>query len=190
MTPRSINNSKSLDRVKTNQLDIVRKNIRPVGTNLYSLMLILLISIVFAFTLISLSSESVIAVPGINAEEHKANSQYTQKLYGTQGSGRVLWEQNIATAAGVGKIPDDTAQGKLLGRRAALTDARRNLLILRQKLLNDDRFSEKDIKKFKVSGRIAGVVIHSERIKNNLYFLQVDIPLDKLMEGEIEIDIE
>jgi hypothetical protein len=190
MIVKNVNNNNCLDRVKTNQIDIVRENVRPVRTNVFSLFLILFISIVFAFALISLSSESVVAVPGINTEEHKASAPYTQKLYGTQGSGRVLWEQNIATAAGVGRIPDDSAQGKLLGRRGALTDARRNLLILRQKLLNDDRFSEKDIKRYKISGKIAGVVIHSERIKNNLYFLQVDIPLDKLMEGEVEIDIE
>jgi hypothetical protein len=183
---RYVSNGNSLDKVKANQIDVVREKRRTIGSSISSI-LILLISVVFAFALITLSSDSVAIIPELDAAEKRVGAPDTQKLYGTHGSGRVLWDKNIATAAGVGRIPEDTAQGKLIGRRGALTDARRNLLILRQKLLNDDSFSGK---KYSISGKIAGVVIHSERIKNNLYFLQVDIPLDKLMEGEIEIEIE
>ena len=185
MIIRNVNNGKSLDTVKTNQLDAVRENRRPYGFSISSV-LILFISIAFAFALIYLSSEYVV-VPEINAAEKSISVNDMQMLYGTQSSGRVILEQNIATAAGVGRITEDTAQGRLLGRRGALTDARRNLLILRQKLLNDANFNSR---RNRVSGSIAGVVIHSEKIKNNLYFLQVDIPLDKLMEGEIDIEID
>jgi len=185
MIIRHVNNGKNLDIVKANQTDVVRENRKPYGFNISS-MLILFISISFAFALVYLSSEYVV-VPELIAGERNISAPDMQMLYGTQSSGRVLWDQNIATAAGVGRIPDDTAQGRLLGRRAALTDARRNLLILRQKLLNDTNFNSK---RYKISGNIAGVVIHSEKIKNSLYFLQVDIPLDKLMEGEIDIEIE
>jgi hypothetical protein len=185
ITIRHIENGNNLNIAKTNQIETARENRKPYGFSISSI-LILFISIAFAFALIYLSSEYVV-IPETNAAEKSINAPDMQMLYGTQSSGRVLWDQSIATAAGVGRILEDTAQGRLLGRRGALTDARRNLLILRQKLLNDPNFSSR---KYKISGNIAGVVIYNEKIKNNLYFLQVDIPLDKLMEGEIEIEID
>jgi len=167
-----------------NQIDIVNnrkgysigyKNIKPIIS--------LMFSIVFAFALISLSSDSVVATPELrNAGDAEFN---IQELYNTQNSGRIIREKNIATATGVGRILDDTVQSRLLGRRAALLDARRNLLILRASLLEERRAVGNGT--HGVSGRIAGVRIHSERVKDGLYFLQVDIPLDELMEGEIEI---
>ena len=137
------------------------------------------LSIVLAFLLVSISYDSVVAVSGPTTEENVDFN--VSELYGTQNSGRVVRELNIATAAGVGRITEDTPQGRLLGRRAALTDARRNLLVLRQELLRQGQ-------RHSVSGRIAGVRIHSERVVNDLYFLQVDIPLDELMEGVIGIE--
>ena len=100
----------------------------------------------------------------------------------TLRSGLLLREQGLATADGVGRIPEDTAQGRLLARRAALTDARRNLLLLRQKLV-DGKFDPRY-----VSGRIAEVSIHSERVEGDLYFLKVDVPLDRLMKGDVPIE--
>lgn len=100
----------------------------------------------------------------------------------TQSSGYVLHEQGVATAEGTGRIPEDTAQGRLLGRRAALTDARRNLLILRQKLLRG-KFDARS-----VSGKIAEVRIHSEKMDGGLYFLKVDVPLNRLMKGDVPIE--
>jgi len=180
-------NGNHLDRV--NQIDIANKRIfhKNKGANILRLLFIFLLSITFAFVLISLSSDSVVATPDLINEQQRKNDSYTKELYSTQNSGRVLRDRNIATALGVGRIMEDTPQGMLLGRRGALTDARRNLLILRQKLLSEQKSGRKDTRQ-SVSGKIAGVVIHSERVVNNLYFLQVDIPLDKLMEGVIEIE--
>ena len=141
-------------------------------------------SIVFALLLISLSSDSVTAVSEL---QNVRNAEFNMReLYSTQDSGRVVRDRNIATAAGAGRIREDTAQGRLLGRRAALTDARRNLLILRQKLLREHGAGVDG--RHSVSGKIAGVRIHSERVVNDIYFLQVDVPLDELMEGVIEIE--
>ncbi len=100
----------------------------------------------------------------------------------TLHSGLLLREQGLATADGVGRIPEDTAQGRLLARRAALTDARRNLLLLRQRLV-DGKFDPGS-----VSGRIAEVSIHSERVEGDLYFLKVDVPLDRLMKGDVPVE--
>ncbi|MCL1875451.1 MAG: hypothetical protein FWF87_04230 [Synergistaceae bacterium] len=169
-------------------IDIMNAERAP-GVNTSRWLLFLALSITLAFLLISFSSASVLAAPEISEEQEELASDITG-LHRTKNSGRVLWELNIATASGVARIPEDTPQGRLLGRRGALTDARRNLLILRKKLLKDPNFDGENAKKNSVSGKIAGVVIHSERINNNLYFLQVDIPLDKLMEGVVEIEIE
>ena len=139
--------------------------------------------IALAFVLISLSTESV-ANSEFSNERQVESATFIKELSKTQNSGRVLWEQNIATATGVGRIMEDTPRGRLLGRRGALTDAKRNLLILRQKLLKKNELNEEGTNWYNVSGKLAGVVIHSKRVENNLYFLQVDIPLDKLMEWQ------
>ena len=47
------------------------------------------------------------------------------------------WQENRAFVRGVGRVVQNTAQGRLLARRAALTDARRGLLSLRQRILAD-----------------------------------------------------
>lgn len=182
-----INNSNSMD--KTNITDIMNVNRRPCF-NISLRFLFLALSFTIAFLLISFSSDTVAAAPEVYSEEQDEIIPDLQRHHRTKNSGHVLWELNIATATGVARIPEDTPQGRLLGRRGALTDARRNLLILRKKLLKDPNFDGENVKRNNVSGKIAGVVIHSERINKNLYILQVDIPLDKLMEGEIEIEIE
>ena len=172
---------------KTNQIDIVNNKkgyrLAIAGFNISKPWLSLMFSVVFAFALISLSSESVIATPDVNTV---SNAEfYIQELASTKNSGRVIRERNIATASGVGRIVDDTVQARLLGRRAALLDARRNLLILKARLLKEQGIVGDG--KYSVSGRIARVRIHSERVTENFYYLQVDIPLDELMEGMIEI---
>jgi len=193
MITKYVNNNNSLAR--TNQIDIRRTNSKPKRSSASRMLLIIAVSFMFAFLLISLSSNSVssnsvVAVPGTDSGGQEEYVFNTQKLNSTKDSGRVILERNIATATGAALILEDTPQGKLLGRRGAVTDARRNLLVLRQKLLKDPNFNEKNSKTNNISGVIAGTVIHSERIKDNVYILQVDIPLSKLMEGDIKIEIE
>jgi hypothetical protein len=188
MIVKYVKNNNGLDMV--NKIDIIRVNRRPKRGSNFRMLLFLCMCIIFAFLLISFSSDSVVAVSGTITGEQEDNVRDMQMFLAMQDSGRILLEQNVATASGAAIIPEDTAQGKLLGRRGALTDARRNLLVLRQKLIEDPDFSVKKVKRNIVSGIIAGVVIHSEVVKNNVYILQVDVPLDKLMEGEIDIDID
>ena len=145
------------------------------------------LGVVFAFVLISLLSDSA-TTSELKSEGHEKADYYMEELYKTRNSGHVLRGQNIATATGVSRIMEDTPQGRLLGRRGALTDARRNLLILREKILKGRKYNFEDRIGQSVSGKIAGVIIHSERVVNDLYFLQVDISLDKLVEGLIEVD--
>jgi len=146
------------------------------------LLLSVALSVAIAFLLVFFSSDSFVATAMFKTGAR--NDANIHEFYRTQDSGVV--QGNIATAAGVGRITEDTAQGRLLGRRAALTDARRNLLILRQKLLREYGVPGSGTRR--VSGRVAGVKVHSERIVDGLYFLQVDMPLDKFMEGVVEFE--
>ena len=92
----------------------------------------------------------------------------------TQYSGKAYPYRNLAVASGVGVIRENSAQGRLLARRAALLDARRNLLALRRELLNG--FSPRDL-----SGHVAAHKVVGERVEGNLYFLDVEVPLDALL---------
>ena len=100
----------------------------------------------------------------------------------TRDSGRAYPKENIAVASGVGWIREDTAQERLLARRAALLDARRNLLALRRKLLAGSRA------KPELSGHVTAHRIFGERIKGNLYFLEVEVPLDELLEADFAVN--
>ncbi|MDR1379835.1 MAG: hypothetical protein LBJ36_12420 [Synergistaceae bacterium] len=93
-------------------------------------------------------------------------------------STKVFAAENRVSASGTARILDNTDQGKLLARRAALTDARRNLIELRRKLLGDPVFKSGA----RFSGRVVVPDVYSERIEGDLYFLEIDMPLDSLLE--------
>ena len=92
----------------------------------------------------------------------------------------VRWEDNLVTVTGRGRIVGSGARGRLLARRAALTDARRNLLLLREDLLNGPRTGT--LRRFIVSGRIRALDVHSERTEGAFYVLELDMPLDMLLQ--------
>jgi hypothetical protein len=81
-------------------------------------------------------------------------------------------------AVGNGKISAGTAQGKLLARRAALTDARRNLLTLKQAALRGPGY---DGPGNSVSGRIGAHRVTSERVSDGIYKIEVEMPLYDLL---------
>lgn len=88
------------------------------------------------------------------------------------------WQGNRALVQGVGRIVQDTAQGRLLARRAALTDARRGLLLLRRSILEDPALRERTLW---LSGPVPPVRILSERIVGGLYFIEVEAALSRLL---------
>ena len=96
----------------------------------------------------------------------------------TRDSGVAYPKENLAVASGVGWIKEDTAQGRLLARRAALLDARRNLLALRRKLFDKSHSATG------VSGHIAAHQIRKERIEGDLYFMEIEAPLDELLKPD------
>ena len=101
----------------------------------------------------------------------------------TVDSGKAYQKGNFAVASGVGRIREDTAQERLLARRAALLDARRNLLVLRRKLLEDSRSAPVSL-----SGHVAAHKVSAERVEGNLYFLEVEVPLDELLKADFTIN--
>ena len=105
-----------------------------------------------------------------------------EKLGMPKGSVGIDITSNRAWASGVGRMADNTAQEKLLARRAALVDARRNLIALRQEL------QKTNFKPGYVTGRITGKTqtINAERIEGSLYFLEVEMSLDELMRTDFD----
>ena len=101
----------------------------------------------------------------------------------TQNSGRAYPKENRAVASGVGRIREDTAQARLLARRAALLDARRNLLALRRKLFDGPYSAPAGL-----SGYVGAHKIYGERTEGSLYFLEVEVPLDELLRADFTID--
>ena len=101
---------------------------------------------------------------------------------------KVATSENKISATGIGRIGENTAQGKLLGRRAALTDARRKLLAQRQKLLGDPRFQS-----FHSTTTLSGFLTGTQRITNEgtkggIYFVEVEMHLDDLLHSKFDED--
>ena len=79
------------------------------------------------------------------------------------------WEENRAFVRGVGRVVQDTAQGRLLARR---------LLLLRGHILEDPALRERTLW---LSGPVPPVRILSERIEDGLYFIEVETALSRLL---------
>ena len=88
------------------------------------------------------------------------------------------WQENRAFVRGVGRVVQSTAQGRLLARRAALTDARRGLLSLRQHILADPELRGRALW---LAGPVPPVRILTERIEGGLYFIEVETALSRLL---------
>ena len=88
---------------------------------------------------------------------------------------------NIISVTGVWRVMEASAQGRLLARRAAITDARRKLLIQRQALLGDPRF-QTNRGTANVSGFLAGThIIKNEGVMNGVYFVELEMHIDELL---------
>ena len=88
------------------------------------------------------------------------------------------WQENRAFVRGVGRVVQDTAQGRLLARRSALPDARRGLLSLRQRILADPELRGRALW---LAGPVPPVRVLSERIEGGLYFIEVETALSRLL---------
>ena len=98
----------------------------------------------------------------------------------------IRWSDGLATVTGRGRIAEEGAQGRALARRAALTDARRNFLVLRERLSRGDSNAGRH-RTTVVSGKVRASEVHSERIEGSFYILELDVPLDDLVkQGYIE----
>ncbi len=89
-------------------------------------------------------------------------------------------ENNLAFVRGVGKFRASDSRSILLARRAALTSARRGLLILRERILTQDEISPEDLR---ISGTVPPLKLISED-KNpdqKLYFVSVQVSLSELL---------
>ena len=93
----------------------------------------------------------------------------------TQESLRANWQENTATVQGVGRISQEGVQGVLLARRAALADAGRGLLFLREQLRSSGRRGTR------LSGHVPPLRLLSESVRDGLYFVEVETALSTLL---------
>jgi hypothetical protein len=112
--------------------------------------------------LLGRSSEDIRTV----VRELAAKREYAGKIH-VSGSGIL--------AVGIGRIEPDTAQGRLLARRAALADARRNLLALRE----DFNGRSASSRSRSISGSIGRHGISSEGVDGNLYKLELEMSFEE-----------
>ena len=101
---------------------------------------------------------------------------------------RYDFANNTAYVRGVGVINNNNAQGKLLARRAALTDARRGLLLLRREIISGEKFTSGRIN---ISGHVPELKILSESQNQdqNLYFVEVQAALSELLRNKYYINM-
>ena len=111
----------------------------------------------------------------------EAKSYTTSELLQmTQESLNADWQTNTAYVRGVGRILQDDSQGLLLARRAALTDARRGLLLLRKEILSSENYKQNS-RSLRLSGHVPPLRLLSETISDELYFVEVEAELSRLL---------
>jgi len=121
---------------------------------------ILLVALVLAF----ISGAVFVNAANVNI---MVNQTALTPLENTEETGRVLWEQGVIEARGMGIAPPNAvspAQAKALARRAAVLDAQRNMLEQTQgvqvsaetKMVD---FMASDVVRSSVSGMIKGAIV-------------------------------
>lgn len=110
-------------------------------------------------------------------------------LENTTADGRVIWEQGVIEAKGMGIAPPNAvnaAQGKALARRAAVLDAQRNLLeqIKGVQISSDTSMNEyiiqSDVVRSSVRGMVNGAVVVRDVDRMNIdgtYIVIMQMPL-------------
>ena len=96
----------------------------------------------------------------------------------TRESLRADWARDRAFVRGVGRITREGPVGRVIARRAALTDARRGLLLLRESILNDSGDDGA------VSGWTPPMTLLAEGARGELYFVEVEASLSALLGQE------
>ena len=122
-----------------------------------------------------LSFSAFLLIFGVAAESYTTS----ELLRMTQASLNADWQTNTAYVRGVGRILQDDSQGLLLARRAALTDARRGLLLLRKEILSSDY--KQNSRSLRLSGYVPPLRLLSETISDELYFVEVEAELSQLL---------
>ena len=122
-----------------------------------------------------LSFSAFLLIFGVAAESYTTS----ELLRMTQESLNADWQTNTAYVRGVGRILQDDSQGLLLARRAALTDARRGLLLLRKEILSSDY--KQNSRSLRLSGYVPPLRLLSETISDELYFVEVEAELSQLL---------
>ena len=122
-----------------------------------------------------LSFAAFLSISSVEAKSYTTS----ELLQMTHESLNADWQTNTAYVRGVGRILQDDSQGLLLARRAALTDARRGLLLLRKEILSSDY--KQNSRSLRLSGHVPPLRLLSETINDELYFVEIEAELSRLL---------
>ncbi|MDO9508450.1 MAG: hypothetical protein Q7I97_03765 [Thermovirgaceae bacterium] len=123
-------------------------------------------------------SGAALAISPLNMEKIWKNNGAVEGIQEFR-FGLVDWTGLTVSVEGVAPLKGALPSARLLGQRAALTDARRNLLLLLYEL----RFGlPEKLESIEVSGRIAEAHIDFERVKDENYIVGLTLPLEKLLD--------
>ncbi|MDR3230932.1 MAG: hypothetical protein LBT65_05800 [Synergistaceae bacterium] len=149
---------------------------------LFALALTATCTLLYAFAMPRVSESEARSAEG--AGGHEAPLRDTLEAWARDLEDSAGADGNRVSASGRGRIAENTPQGRLLARRAALTDARRNLLLMRQNYLNDPK--SRGVRS--VSGRLAAPSqkIREERVAGDFYLLEIDVRLDELLRTDFD----
>lgn len=117
-----------------------------------------------------------------------ASKEYTtlELLDMTLSSFHADVEQNIAYARGVARITEESAKGYWLARRGALADARRALLLLKERIANESDYNSLDYENEVIlSGKVPPIKLLSETVQDGLYFVEVEARLNDLLNDDV-----
>jgi len=93
--------------------------------------------------------------------------------------GLVDWQGGMVSVNGRAPLKVQTPSARLLARRAALTDARRNLLLL----LFELRYGLPErIESIEIEGRVTEAHVDFSRITGDTYEIGLTLPLDMLLD--------
>lgn len=142
-------------------------------------------------TAILLAGLLCLALPPLTAT---AAPVWDKSIEFVQAVGRIDWVEGKAVASGLGVAPvnvRDPARRRALARRAAVIDARRNLLEVVGSVRIDSTTKvvnymvASDVINSSVSGRLTGSVIESERFLNDgSYLVEVSMPIQAALTPE------
>jgi hypothetical protein len=162
-----------MEKIRVERFAARRRRRRPVR----ALLAILLVLAAVSFASVQLRTRPA------DGQASDLQAAIKELLAESRNSTYVRVDGKGVVASGAARITEDTAQGRLLARRGALADARRNLLLLRQELLERP---ELKAGLRRISGHVGRHVVRSERVDGGLYRVEIEISVEEWLSSDFD----